>query len=423
MPKLQHVCDSDTMPDLMMTNAASTTAKGARDLTTQLQDRVELLPGKLEFALLPANLSVESTTEITRTQVDDHGEEFVCMDGDLLYARFFADFGPLHLSRTVRFCRELESRLNSNAASDASPTTRSGKPVVLYCSDHPHKRANAMTLLAIFLVLVKDFTPELAVTRVLNDGKLQPPFGFRDASCGVCTFFITLLECARAIHKAIKTSLWRYDKFSPDEYDHLDRLENGDINWIVPGKLIAFSGPQQERVVLDPESGAATLLARDYAALFRTMGVTCVIRFNEATTYDRKAFIHAGLRHIDMPFPDGSNPSDDILFKFIRTGAVAVHCKAGLGRTGTAIATFLIKNYRFSAPEAIAWCRICRPGCIVGPQQHFLAVKEPELHALPSIFGVQPVTKLSSSAQNQSKKSVMHNKPPRHQARTRVSSR
>ncbi|KAG2885348.1 hypothetical protein PC129_g16714 [Phytophthora cactorum] len=316
-----------------MASSASTTLKGARNLSAELYDRVELLPGKLDFALLSSK-PIENAT-----QHHCEEEEFVCMDGDLVYARFFADFGPLHLSRTVRFCRELESRLGF---SNASSIPINGNRVVLYCSDHPHKRANAMTLLAIFLVVAGGLTPELAVTRVLNDGKLLPPFGFRDASCGVCAFFITLLDCARAVHKAITSSLWSYQTFSVEQYDYLDRLENGDINWIVPGKLIAFSGPQRERIVLDAESGATTLLAKDYAALFRDINVTCVIRFNEFTTYDRKAFIHAGLRHIDMPFPDGSNPSDEILEKFIRvcereTGAVAVHCKAGLGRTASSV--------------------------------------------------------------------------------------
>lgn len=45
---------------------------------------------------------------------------------------------------------------------------------------------------------------------------------------------------------------------------------------------------------------------------------------------------------------------------------------AGLGRTGTLIACYIMKHYKFTHAEAIAWIRICRPGSIIGPQQHFL---------------------------------------------------
>lgn len=31
-----------------------------------------------------------------------------------------------------------------------------------------------------------------------------------------------------------------------------------------------------------------------------------------------------------------------------------------------------MKHYRFTAAEVIGWMRICRPGMVIGPQQHFL---------------------------------------------------
>lgn len=47
-------------------------------------------------------------------------------------------------------------------------------------------------------------------------------------------------------------------------------------------------------------------------------------------------------------------------------GALAVHCKAGLGRTGVLICAYLIKHYGFSAEEAIGYIRVCRPGSVIG---------------------------------------------------------
>ena len=60
----------------------------------------------------------------------------------------------------------------------------------------------------------------------------------------------------------------------------------------------------------------------------------------------------------------------------IRKQAIAVHCKAGLGRTGCLIGAYLIYRYGFTANEVIAFMRFMRPGMVVGPQQHWLHINQ-----------------------------------------------
>jgi hypothetical protein len=72
------------------------------------------------------------------------------------------------------------------------------------------------------------------------------------------------------------------------------------------------------------------------------------------------------------------------------TGALAVHCKAGLGRTGTLICAYLMRYHGFTAAEAIGYCRICRPGSVVGPQQTYLARHVRQCIASPRTAGPGP---------------------------------
>lgn len=145
---------------------------------------------------------------------------------------------------------------------------------------------------------------------------------------------------------------------------------------MVKDKILAFAGPSYERHV-SPE-GYCTLSPADYIPYFQQKNVGLVVRLNEKF-YNEQDFIDAGIDHVEAFFLDGSCPSLEILhgvidaFEQVPDGkAFAVHCKAGLGRTGTCIGAYLMKHYGFTAKEIIAWMRICRPGCVIGPQQQYL---------------------------------------------------
>jgi len=63
-------------------------------------------------------------------------------------------------------------------------------------------------------------------------------------------------------------------------------------------------------------------------------------------------------------------------FSVPNPGAIGIHCKAGLGRTGTLIGLWAMKTYQIPADAFIGWIRIARPGSILGPQQKYLGSQE-----------------------------------------------
>ncbi len=178
---------------------------------------------------------------------------------------------------------------------------------------------------------------------------------------------------------------------------------------------ITFSTLPEDDSSLSALPGYPLHAPEAYFPYFRKHNVTTIIRLNKKI-YDARRFTDAGFDHFDMFFVDGSVPSDSILQRFLEIcenadGAIAVHCKgasrparrcsvrsctdrstsariavfvwkkrqkancvvsAGLGRTGTLIGAFMMKHYKFTAAESIAWLRICRPGSVIGPQQHYM---------------------------------------------------
>eukprot|EP00425_Heterocapsa_triquetra_P040007 CAMPEP_0195085846 /NCGR_PEP_ID=MMETSP0448-20130528/26156_1 /TAXON_ID=66468 /ORGANISM="Heterocapsa triquestra, Strain CCMP 448" /LENGTH=602 /DNA_ID=CAMNT_0040119263 /DNA_START=116 /DNA_END=1927 /DNA_ORIENTATION=+ len=133
---------------------------------------------------------------------------------------------------------------------------------------------------------------------------------------------------------------------------------------------------------------AARSLAGGYPAYFERVGIGSLVRLNfltecrEQRKYDG-AFDPQILQITPCEFLDGTPPKKDVVKDFIlgctshqamaaQTSGrpmIAVHCKGGLGRTGSVIAAYAVSKYGISGEAFHGFSRLMRPGVIQTPEQ------------------------------------------------------
>lgn len=199
-------------------------------------------------------------------------------------------------------------------------------------------------------VIYLDLEPEKAF-EILNQGSQKDYTEFRDASIGQ-PYTISLLACLKAVKKALHFGFFNFESFDFLEYEHYERVENGDFNWIVPNKFIAFCGPQNRSKLSN--IGYPVHSPETYFSYFRRHKVSTIIRLNKKD-YEANKFIQAGFDHKDLYFVDGGTPSDRIMQNFINIcenakGAIAVHCK-GMWQYNSSSFNHITCLYFFSRPR------------------------------------------------------------------------
>lgn len=215
---------------------------------------------------------------------------------------------------------------------------------------------------------------------------------------------LTVFDCLAGLEMAQSQGWFAYKGFDIAGWRAL--RQKFDATWVIPGKMLALGEPSTTSEnpaypgLLEPavkahsesnisdstvasESEAESPTFMDF---FNMSGIRRIVRLNrkKESSALRRGIDHeavfgtAGLEIRNFEFEDGTAPPAAVAGAFTKeseeySGALAVHCMQGLGRTGTIIGAYALAHHKVSGESYHGWVRMCRPGSIqTTTQERFL---------------------------------------------------
>lgn len=203
-------------------------------MTNNYSEIIEIIPD--EFYWAPYNITVELKTY----------DVFDCANR-YEYNGFQSEFGPMDLGQIYDFSKQLDLKRKhkqqnyekSVGAYQINKLIVPHKKLIQQLGNHNGKKnTNGIFQVCCYLMLVEGYKPKEAISKFASvktnlvtygENNPTPQMSISDMLCG--------------FQIGLDKNWFSYKNFDAKNYEYRSSVRGGDMNWIVPNVILAFSSP------------------------------------------------------------------------------------------------------------------------------------------------------------------------------------